>query len=197
MSHLAFERKRALTIADIAREAGVSKATAGFACSGTGRISPATRERVLKVARELGYEPNQSAKLLANGRSHDLIGFLSLDIDLSVRTRQMQVIQAALNALGYTVPIYGYGYEGSSSEEVQNALIRSMLSQKPRAVVCNTSGFLPQSLARLESFRQDGGIVVCYGYAEPVKVGCDQVVFDTSHSFYLAARHLLDQGHQK
>jgi DNA-binding LacI/PurR family transcriptional regulator len=52
------------TIADVAREAGVSKTTASDALRGHGRVSDATRRTVLDAARRLGYAPNRSARSL-------------------------------------------------------------------------------------------------------------------------------------
>jgi DNA-binding LacI/PurR family transcriptional regulator len=52
------------TIADVAREAAVSKTTASDALRGHGRVSEATRQTVLAAARRLGYAPNRSARSL-------------------------------------------------------------------------------------------------------------------------------------
>src|SRR5687767_11257755 len=61
------------TSADVAALAGVSRTTVSFVLNGRDTsISPATRERVLDAARELGYHPHASARQLAGGRSHTL-----------------------------------------------------------------------------------------------------------------------------
>ncbi|WP_330177214.1 LacI family transcriptional regulator [Streptomyces sp. NBC_01498] len=52
------------TIADVAREAAVSKTTASDALRGHGRVSGATREAVEEAARRLGYSPNRNARSL-------------------------------------------------------------------------------------------------------------------------------------
>jgi DNA-binding LacI/PurR family transcriptional regulator len=52
------------TIVDVARAASVSKTTASDALRGQGRVSEQTREIVVRVARELGYTPNRSARSL-------------------------------------------------------------------------------------------------------------------------------------
>ncbi|WP_329390478.1 LacI family DNA-binding transcriptional regulator [Streptomyces sp. NBC_01716] len=52
------------TIADVAREAAVSKTTASDALRGHGRVSGATREAVEAAARRLGYSPNRNARSL-------------------------------------------------------------------------------------------------------------------------------------
>lgn len=57
------------TITDVAREAGVSVATVSRALRGLDRVSPRTRERVLKVATELDYVASPTATSLASGRT--------------------------------------------------------------------------------------------------------------------------------
>jgi len=59
-----------ISLADVARLARVSTATVSLALRGMGRISPRTRNRVRKVAEQLGYHPNLAASLLAR-QSHD------------------------------------------------------------------------------------------------------------------------------
>lgn len=55
------------TLGAVAARAGVSTATVSNALNGTGRLSEATRQRVLTVARELGYAPASTARAVACG----------------------------------------------------------------------------------------------------------------------------------
>ena len=57
------------TIADIARRAGVTKAAVSFALNGQPGVSAATRERILAIAAEIGFEPNSAARALSDGRA--------------------------------------------------------------------------------------------------------------------------------
>jgi hypothetical protein len=52
---------------------------------------------VLQLAREMGFVADPLTQCLSNGRCHDTIGYFTLDLDLSGRTRQMQLIQAVLS----------------------------------------------------------------------------------------------------
>jgi DNA-binding LacI/PurR family transcriptional regulator len=62
-------QRRAATIIDIARAAGVSRTTASAALGGAGRISDATREHVRVIASGLGYVANPMARHLQAGRT--------------------------------------------------------------------------------------------------------------------------------
>ncbi len=66
------------TIRDVARLADVSIGTASKALNANGRLSLETREKVLRVARELGYRPNDLAQSLHRNKSKT-IGILSND----------------------------------------------------------------------------------------------------------------------
>lgn len=65
------------TLADVARKAGVSPSTVSLTFSGSGPVSPATRERVLAAAAELGYSgPDPLARSLRRGAS-GVVGVLT------------------------------------------------------------------------------------------------------------------------
>lgn len=58
-----------VTIADLAREAGVNKSAVSRALSGKPGVSAATRARVLDLAKEHGWRPNSTARSLSLSRS--------------------------------------------------------------------------------------------------------------------------------
>ena len=59
-----------ITINDIARRTGLSKGTVDRVLHNRGEVSRKSYERVMDVIRELGYEPNPYASLLAKGKKH-------------------------------------------------------------------------------------------------------------------------------
>jgi LacI family transcriptional regulator len=66
------------TIRDVARIAGVSIGTASKALNANGRLRQETRDKVMAVAREIGYRPNDMAQSLHRTRSMT-VGVLSTD----------------------------------------------------------------------------------------------------------------------
>jgi DNA-binding LacI/PurR family transcriptional regulator len=60
--------KRA-TIADIAQRAGLSKGAVSYALNGLPGVSESTRQRVLKLAAEMGWRPNSAARALSASRA--------------------------------------------------------------------------------------------------------------------------------
>lgn len=63
-------RSKRVTLDDVAKAAGVSRATASRVLTGAGPSSEAVRERVSQAADELGFTPNRAARALASNRAH-------------------------------------------------------------------------------------------------------------------------------
>ncbi|BCM93759.1 HTH-type transcriptional regulator DegA [Abditibacteriota bacterium] len=188
------KKSSTVTMADVAREAGVTKMTVSFALNGTGRVSQEMRQTVMEAAQRLGYEPNPHAQSLSNGRAHNTIGLFSLWLDFGVGTQKIQLIQSILNGRGFDVPIFGIGLHNSNDEEVQVAALASIRRQKPRALACFTQRLHPKALLELRRYQEEGGILVAYDY--PVDLHCDAVLFDREDNTYQATKHLLELGHR-
>ncbi|NUT15704.1 MAG: LacI family DNA-binding transcriptional regulator [Cupriavidus sp.] len=62
-----------VTIADVARAAGVSPTTVSHALNGRGQVDARTRERVAQAAATLGYRPNLRAQRLRTGEAHMIV----------------------------------------------------------------------------------------------------------------------------
>ncbi|UDY23685.1 LacI family DNA-binding transcriptional regulator [Nocardioides sp. Kera G14] len=63
---------RRVTLADVAKAAGVSRSTASEALSGRGRMAEQTRAGVREAAAQLGYRPNALARGLRTGRTYSI-----------------------------------------------------------------------------------------------------------------------------
>ena len=57
---------------DVARDLNVSVVTVSKALRDQSDISPATKKRILKRARDLNYQPNWIARSLVSGRTHTI-----------------------------------------------------------------------------------------------------------------------------
>ncbi len=77
---VAGDNGRPVTVQDVSRQSGVSTATVSRVINQSPKVRPATRVRVLKAIRELGYMRNHSARALARQRT-DTIGVVFPGID--------------------------------------------------------------------------------------------------------------------
>jgi len=181
-----------VTLADVARCAGVTKSTASFAFSGKRKISDATKKRIFAVAMELGYQPNPHAQRLGAGRAARLVGLFALTLDY-VAWKMMSQLHHDLATQGYEAPLYTYGYSEDRPPD-HGVLLSTMCSQLPEGIVCNTAKLVEADCPVLEHYQQRGGTLVCLHTEMPLV--CDQVIFDREKNTYLAAEYLLKAGHR-
>ncbi len=183
------------TIHDVAGALGMHKSTVSLALSGKGNLSAATRQRVLTVARELGYEPNPLAQRLAHGHSNSLVCVFSGTLDVGLATEKILLIQRALDERSLEAPIYTRPEPAGDGGQSQAAQVKQLCRQRPRAILCAAQMVGPAVFRELEAYQRAGGIVVSYDI--PVPLACDQVIFDRQDNAYQAARHLLERGHRQ
>jgi LacI family transcriptional regulator len=99
-----------VTIRDVAQHAGVSQPTASLVLGRhpRARVAPATRERVLASAAELGYRPNVVAQSLARGRSFAL-GVIVPDLRNPFFADVVAGAERVASAAGYALLLCGDG----------------------------------------------------------------------------------------
>ena len=94
-----------VTIAEIARLANVSVSTVSRALSKSDYpLKEETRSRILKLAEEMGYQPNLVARSLQNNRSH-LVGVVVDRMQNIFSAATVQGIQDGLRPAGYSISI--------------------------------------------------------------------------------------------
>jgi LacI family transcriptional regulator len=94
--------KRRVTIEDVARAAGVSRQTVSRAINDKGEISPATRQRVLEIIKDLDYRPSAIARGLATQRTGTL-GLVVPDIANPFFSDIARGVEEKAYAAGYNV----------------------------------------------------------------------------------------------
>lgn len=104
-----------VTLSDIAQKLGVSKSTVSIALRNDRRLPAATRERIQRVADELGYRPDPSLSVIAaqrwrsTGQDHG-IGVALLDNKKEpaphVRSAFLKFARAHLEKLGYHATVF-------------------------------------------------------------------------------------------
>ena len=77
------------TLLDVARIAGVSTATVSRYFNTPDRVVPATREKVQRVVKELGYTPHFGGRALASNRTNT-VGAVIPTMDNSIFARGLQ-----------------------------------------------------------------------------------------------------------
>lgn len=114
MSEQPTRRRRAATLADVGREAGVSAMAASAVLNGVStstRISKETRERVLAAAEKLRYRPNRTARALVDRRMNTLglVGILAGDEPNLYFLEVFDGIMQAAGMRGQNVTVFNVG----------------------------------------------------------------------------------------
>src|SRR3712207_6499488 len=92
-------------IADVARLAGVSKATASRALSGRGYVSETTRNLVAHAASEIGYVVSSNASSLVTGQTKN-VGVVVPYVNRWFFAEMLEGIESALIEAGYDLTLY-------------------------------------------------------------------------------------------
>ncbi|WP_068314143.1 LacI family DNA-binding transcriptional regulator [Polycladidibacter hongkongensis] len=176
------------TIVDIAKYAGVSIGTVSNALNNKGRISDATRKKVVAAAQELGFVPNYNASKLKSGHSN-LVGVIVEDITNPYMSEQTVALEGVLAAKGY-LPLLA-----NTNDDVENQrkLIEEMVGRGVAGIVLAPSiGTVADDLALIQS----RGVPCVLSTRELSDVTLDFVGADDFQGAKLITSHLLDLGHR-
>ena len=175
---------RMVTMSDVAKAAGVSRATASYALRGDARIAPATAERVLRAAHDLQYTTNLSARSLRSGRS-GIIGVAIFELDRPYPSEMSAAMsrEAARHGLEAIVQ------ETSNSKDNEVAILQKVTSQ-----LCDGTIFSPSNVSDEEIRALSGGKpVVLLDDISPDPV-FDSVATPCEEGASAAIRHLVQIG---
>jgi LacI family transcriptional regulator len=189
-----------VTLSDVAREAGVSLATASRSINGSDRkVNEEYRQRVLEAAARLGYIPNLSAQAVAKGSTSTVALLVSDIADPYFSGIASGVInEADAHGLIVTMAVT----ERSASREL--ALVRTLRGQRPRFIIlvgsrsADASGDVAQAkdalIAELNAFEASGGRVVMISQHE---LPYATVLLDNYEGARELARQLVSRGYRQ
>lgn len=121
---MAPKRTSAPTIVDVAREAGVSRATASRALSRYGRIAPATVESVERAAQRIGYRPNNIAQSMRAGKTQTIGLVMLADMTNAFFARATKAIVTSAKAAGYQVLVANTDEDPAVEQQAVETLLQ-------------------------------------------------------------------------
>jgi LacI family transcriptional regulator len=173
------------TIKDIARRAGVSYATVSRALNGKYGVKASTRERILAVARRLGYRPNAIARGLVTRRTMT-IGLIVPDITNPFFPEVAEGVEEAARQAGYGVLLCNSNWQKVSERQYVTLLAGRRVE-----------GIIIAPISRAEEpvdERVPATLPVVYVSSTPRTTARSYVVIDNVQGAFLAAAHLLNAG---
>jgi DNA-binding LacI/PurR family transcriptional regulator len=176
---------RKIRLADVARGAGVSPATASLALRGTGTIGAATAERVRKVAAELGYRPNHVAASLRRQWTA-LLGVLIPTLTNPYYSELLEAFEAAAGRKGYGVISGSANHDPAQESRYVDLFLRRSCDG---IVVVTATGDIGAAV--------HAGVPTVLVNAHGSAARVPRVEIDDFRGVHAAVTHLLSLGHRR
>ncbi|UOQ87296.1 LacI family DNA-binding transcriptional regulator [Gracilibacillus salinarum] len=166
-----------VTIKDIAKEANVSYSTVSKALNNSPLVKEVTKQKILRVAKEMGYEPNLAAKQLVRKKT-EVIGLIWPTIERIVLATLVTNISKAFEATKYSM-ILSVDSAETSLDTFKKFQVDGMI------VFAESHQMVPEDTIPL----------VAYGVSGKRKVAYPIIDANHEQAMEQAVQYLADLGH--
>ncbi len=180
---------KAVTVTDIARAIGVSRATVSLVLRGSPLVNVDTRAKVEAELRRQRYVYNRAAANLRR-RTSSSIALVINDLSNPFFAEFASGVDEALGGRGYVTLL---GSTGESPER-QQAVLSTLMEHTPAGLILS-----PAEGSDTVQLRQALGAnanVLLFN-RELEGADWDFLTLDNQHGAYLATRHLIERGHRQ
>jgi LacI family kdg operon repressor len=175
-----------ITIAEVAKQAGVSKATVSrFFNRRDELLSPEIAKRVEAAVAALGYSPSPMAQALSRGRSR-LIGLVVADVTNPFSVAVLRGAEKACQEAGYLLMLFNLGDDTQRERDA----IETLAAYQVAGLILNTLGRDEEAVA---AAAKCGAPAVLVDRRHP-EMHADFVSLDNAGAVRLACEHLVAQG---
>jgi DNA-binding LacI/PurR family transcriptional regulator len=176
------------TIKDVARVAGVSTVTVSRVANAPDLVQTATRERVARVMRELGYVPNLAAQAMRTNATRS-VGILVPDLVSHSNAAVAQAAERHLAAAGYSLLVASSDYRVDQELRALEALRTRQVDGLLLYVSDETDAAIGREVQR------EGIPVVLLDRSLSACV--DTLLSDHASAMELTVRYLASLGHRR
>jgi len=184
-------RSSGITTRDVAARARVAQASVSAVLNGgSGRcVSPATRQRILDAAEELGYRRNHAASVMRTGNTQ-MLGWLGGNLGEEHVGKMLSGALEAADLAGYTLKILRLGELGNALQVIRRSSELRLMGMLALHLPVATQNDLHDE-------------AMCYGYPlvfmdeRSERTDVPQVVSDDEGGIELGIEHLVKLGHQR
>jgi LacI family transcriptional regulator len=179
------------TIEDVAREAGVSRATVSRVLGEYGYASVAARQQVLDAVTRIGYRPNTLARSMITG-STQTIGLVVADIENPFFARAARGVSDVTKAAGFEVIVAN----SDEDPDRERAAVQVLLGKRVDGMIVAPASRTGAEAAHLTEVTERGTPLVLFDRGVH-GVQADTVVIDNVGAAREAIRHLVRLGHRR
>lgn len=174
-------------IKEIAKITGLSLATVSRVFNESHLVSPKTREKVLRAAEELDYQPNIMAAALRSGKSK-ILGVIVPEVNNFFFSGIINGIEKIVSDSGYNIIIS----QSHESQEKENEALNSFLKLKVEGILISISKETTDF--SLVQKIMDSKVPVIFFDRVPNLKHINSVTLDDYRGAVLATEHLIGQG---
>ncbi|TRX53841.1 LacI family DNA-binding transcriptional regulator [Thalassomonas sp. M1454] len=174
------------TIYEVSKLAGVSLATVSRVMNNNAKVSDKTRTKVLEAMEQLGYRPNSIAQSLASNRTNS-VGVLVSELHGGFFGLVMNGIETELRLADKHIIIT----TGHSDEAQEKSAIDFLIGRKCDALILLVDSVSDEYLIQVSKTIPT---VLINRKVDEISDNC--ISLDNQYGGYLAAKHLLEQGHR-
>ncbi|MBX3239908.1 MAG: LacI family DNA-binding transcriptional regulator [Chitinophagaceae bacterium] len=183
-------QKHQVTIIDIARKMGISKSTVSRALTNNPNINPETRASVLRMAKEMDYQPNMLALGLIKNETR-MLGVIIPDIEKPFFASIVSGIQHAASRMNYRIIIAQSDESPAIEKENIQAL---MLSRVDGFLICHTRD--TRNFEHIKLLHSKGVPLVSFARICQ-ELPIPKVVEDDFNGLFTTTQHLIERGKRR
>ena len=180
-------------IYDVAGAAGVSLATVSRVLNHPEKVKPATRERIQKIIKELGYKPNLNAKGLASNKS-TTVAVVVPELTRSSVASMVDGIADCATRRGYLIRLFvSNAVQKMMKEETDGELWGTLLSSGVDGILYINDEVTDEQLSILE--KVDLPLVLTNSVCKSDDIPC--VSIDYEKAAYDITKQMIAKGNHK
>ena len=183
---------RTITIDDVAKLAGVSRATAGRVVGNYGSVSEKSRERVWDVVRQLDYQPNLIARGLRS-QTTKTIAVIVGSIRNTYSTALVYAVEKEAQKKGYNVLIC------TTHEDIEKELkhLKDLNSRKVDGVILMSAYRADANMDKKYKEFYISKLPIVFVDRNIPGINRDVIQSENFDASYKATKYLMDMGHRK